>query len=240
VDPKVLSQANATLDLVNTNINAQQPAKALKLLATVPEAAKADAAFAARMTETSAKLQDFGKSELSSIDPLIQSQDYATAIRKLRDLSQAFAGTPVAASARTKLNELGSNPKVKQALETEKTEKAAADALTTANQLKSDKKDDLAYPQFQMIVKAYPHSPAATEATAAVKAYEANTPFITQYNSRNNKKKAEGLLLMADNFRSMGSNTKARAKYQEVLDQYPGTSWAESAKKGMSDITDGQ
>ena len=76
------------------------------------------------------------------------------------------AGTPVAASAKTKLTELGSNPKVKQALEEEKAEKAAADALATSNQWKADKKDELAYPQYLMIVKSYPKTPAATDAAA--------------------------------------------------------------------------
>jgi thiol-disulfide isomerase/thioredoxin len=240
VDPKVLAAANATLDQVDGDIASQQPAKALKLMAGIPEAAKADGAFASRVTDTTAKLQDFGNSELTSVDPLIASGDFATAIHKLRDLSQAFSGTPVAASAKSKLMALGSNPKVKQALENEKAEKVAADALATANQWKADKKDELAYPQYQMIVKSYPKTAAATDAAAAVKEYEANKPFITAYNNKNNKKKAEGLLLMADNLRQMGSVTKAKEKYQQVLDQYPGTEWAESAKKGMSAITDGQ
>jgi TolA-binding protein len=185
-------------------------------------------------------LQQFGNSELADIDPLIQSQQYAVAIQKLRDISNAFAGTPVAASAKTKLNELGSNPKVKATLEAAKTEKEAADALAIAKQLKTAKKDDLAYAQFKTVVKGYPRTTAAAEAAVVVKAYESNTAFMTAFNNKANSKKAESLLQLADNYRQMGSSDKAREKYQQVLDQFPGTAWADSAKKGIAAIGDGQ
>jgi thiol-disulfide isomerase/thioredoxin len=240
VDPKILAQAKATLDQVDTALADQQFAKALKLLATVPDAAKADGDVASRVKSDTDKLQEFGNAELVSVDPLIQSQQYAVAIQKLRDLSAAFAGTPVSSSAKTKLNELGSDPKVKATLEAEKEEKAAAESLASAKQLKSEKKDDLAYPQFKTIVKGYPKTTAAAEAADIVKAYEADTTFITAYNNKNNKKKAESLLLMADNYRLMGNSTKAREKYQEVLDQFPNTTWATSAKNGLAAITDSQ
>jgi thiol-disulfide isomerase/thioredoxin len=240
VDPKILAQAKAALDQVDTALAVQQPTKALKLLATVPEAAKVDGDIASRVKSDTDKLQEFGNTELASIDPLIQSQQYAVAIQKLRDLSAAFAGTPVSSSAKIKLNELGSDPKVKEALANEKTEKAAADALASAKQLKAEKKDDLAYPQFKTIVKGYPKTAAATEAADIVKTYEADTTFMTAYNNKNNKKKAESLLLMADNYRQMGNSTKAREKYQEVLDQYPNTAWATTAKNGLAAIADSQ
>jgi thiol-disulfide isomerase/thioredoxin len=238
VDPKVLLQAKATLDQVDKALAEQQPAKAIKLLASVPDAARLDGEVAGRATADSDKLQQFGNTELAGIDPLIQSQQYAVAIQKLRDLSNAFVGTTVAVSAKTKLNELGSNPKVKATLDALKNEKEAADALAIANQLKAAKKDDLAYPQFKTVVKGYPHTAAATEAAAVVAAYESNTAFITAFNNKANTKKAESLLLMADNYRQMGNADKAREKYQQVLDQFPNTAWADSAKKGMAAITD--
>jgi len=240
VDPKVLQQAKDSLDQVDKALADQQPAKALKLLAGVPDAAKLDGDVAARSAADSDQLQQFGNSELSRIDPLIQSQQYAVAIQKLRELSSAFAGTPVAASAKTKLSELGSNPKVKAALDAERFEKEAADALAIANQLKTAKKDDLAYAQFKTVVKGYPNTAAAAEAAVVVKAYESNTAFMTAYNNKANTKKAESLLLMADNYRLMGNADKAREKYQQVLADFPNTTWADSAKKGIAAIGDGQ
>jgi thiol-disulfide isomerase/thioredoxin len=236
VDPKRLAQAGSALDQVDKLLDEQQPAKALKLLASVPDDAKADAAVAARMTRATDRLTDFGNSELAAVDSLIQSQQYAVAIPKLRDLSQAFAGTPVAVAAKSKLVQLGSDPKVKQELDAEKTEKEAADALVVAKQLKADKKDELAYPRFKAIVKIYSKTAAAAEAAVVVKTYEADTVFIARLSEKTNGKKAESMLSMADNYRSNGENDLARKKYQAVIDAFPNSRWAETAQTAIAGL----
>jgi thiol-disulfide isomerase/thioredoxin/outer membrane protein assembly factor BamD (BamD/ComL family) len=233
VDPKILEQAKTALEQANTQLADQQPAKAMKSLAGIPPEAKADADFAAKLAETTTKLLEYGNAQLTSIDPLIDSQQYTAAIQKLRDLSAVFTGTPVSVSAKKKLNELGSNPKVKQQLEAEKTEKESADALAVANQLKADKKDELAYPRFKAIVKTYPNTPAAVEAADDVKAYEANIPLMTKLTQSTNGKKAQAMLALAENYKSTGNTDKAKSKYQDVIDQFPGSSWAETAKKAL-------
>jgi thiol-disulfide isomerase/thioredoxin len=235
IDPKLMDQAKGALDQIESNLNDNQPAKAVKLLANFPEAAKADPDIAARLKTATDKLQEFGTSELATVDPLVQAGQYTQAIRKLRDLTQAFVGLPVAASAKSKLTQLGSDPKIQKAIAQEKSEKAAADALAEANQLKSNKKDDLAYPKFKAIVKSYTGTAAATEAADAVKAYEGNTTFMSHYNNTVNRKKAEALLNLADSYKASGNTEKAKAKYQEVIDQFPNTEWATSASKAMTE-----
>jgi thiol-disulfide isomerase/thioredoxin len=238
VDPKIVAAANATLDQVDKALSEQQPAKAIKLLATVPEEAKLDGDFAARSKAIGDKLQDFGNSELTSIDPLIAAGSYTEAITKLRDLSTVFAGTPVAADAKAKLLSLGSDPKVKKAIEAARTEKESADALAIANKLKADKKDDLAYPRFKAIVKSYPGTPAATEAATAVQAYEADTACITKFNAKANTGKAESMLSMAATYKAAGHLEQAKKKYQDVIAQFPNTTWAATASKGIEDLGD--
>jgi thiol-disulfide isomerase/thioredoxin len=237
VDPKVAEQAKGILDKIEAHLAGNESAAALKLLASVPEAAKADPDIAARLTAATTKLQEFGTSELASVDPLIASGQYGQAIHKLRDLSSAFAGLPVAASAKSKLAQLGSDPKVQKEIAKEKNEKEAEDALASANQLKADGKDALAYPKFKSLVKAYAGTPAATEAATVVVSYEADKAFMTSYNNTAGKKKAESMLMMADNYRSSGSAEKAKAKYQDVIDQFPGTPWAETARKAIAAIS---
>jgi thiol-disulfide isomerase/thioredoxin len=236
VDPAIVTAANATLDQVEKAIADNKPAKALKLLASVPDEAKLDKDFAARSKAVSDKLLDYGNGELTSIDPLIESGDYSTAITKLRDLSTAFAGTPVAASAKAKLISLGSDPKVRKALDEAKTDKEATDALAVANKLKADKKDDLAYPRFKNIVKLYPGTSAASDAAAAVKAYEADTAFITKFNTKANTGKAESMLSMAESYKAAGNLDLAKKKYQDVIAQFPNTSWAQTAAKAIEEM----
>jgi len=236
VDPKVMDQARTTLDQIDSALAENQPGKAAKLLASFPAAAKADPDTATRLTATTAKVQDAASVELASVDGMIDSQQYAAAIAKLRELSQTYGGLPVAASAKTKLMELGANPKVQKQMAADKAEKDAADALANANQLKTDKKDELAYSRFKAIVKSYPNTAAGTEAATTVKAYEADTAFMQRISMKANQKKAESMLSMADNYRSAGNSEQAKAKYQEVIAMFPNSTWAETARKAIAEL----
>ncbi len=229
VDPKVAVQAKTTLDQIDSDLAAAQTAKAAKLLGGFPTAAKADPDIAARLMATTTKVQDAASLELAAVDPMIQAEQYAPAIKKLRELSQTYAGLPVAASATSRLKELASNPKIQKQIAAEKAEKDAADALANAKQLKADKKDELAYSRFSAIARSYPDTAAGTEAAAAVKTYEADAVFMQKLSFKSNQKKAESLLSMADNYRSAGNADQAKAKYQEVVQQFPGTAWADTA-----------
>ena len=160
VDAKVLEQANKSLDQAQAALDANKPAVAVNLLATVPDAARVDPAVGTRSSEMTSKLIDFGNSQLTETDALVADGKYVQARQRLMDLMSAFTGTPVATSAKLKLTELAANPKAKAQLELEKTNKQASDALAVANQLKADKKDDLAYPRFKTLAKQYPNTAA--------------------------------------------------------------------------------
>jgi TolA-binding protein len=80
----------------------------------------------------------------------------------------------------------------------------------------------------------YPGTDAAAEAAGDVKTYEADTVFITNLNNKVNGKKAESLLSLGDMYKAAGKTDEARAKYQAVIDQFPNTAWAETAKKAIA------
>jgi TolA-binding protein len=109
---------------------------------------------------------------------------------------------------------------VRASLAADKRSAAADAALAKAKSLKAAGKDELAYPRFQDVAKAYAGTPAAAEAADAVKASDG--------------RRAESTLSMADAYRSAGNVDKAKAKYQEVIDAFPNTAYAETAKKGLA------
>jgi thiol-disulfide isomerase/thioredoxin len=238
VDPKVMDQAKTTLDKIDTELAGNKTAAAAKLLASFPEAAKADPDIATRLTATTAKVQDAASLELAAVEPMIASQQYGAAIRKLRELSTNYAGLPVASAAKAKLAELGSNPKVKQQIEADHAEAAAAEELATAKKLQAEKKDDLAYPRFKAVATGYANTTAGVEAAGIVKTYEANTAFMKQLADKANSKKAASMLSMADNYKAAGNAAQAKAKYQEVINQFPDSAWAETAKKAIASLNE--
>ena len=46
------------------------------------------------------------------------------------------------------------------------------------------------------------------------------------------------MLALADSYRSAGKRDQARKKYQEVIDQFPNTSYAQSAKEALQQMKD--
>jgi len=73
-------------------------------------------------------------------------------------------------------------------------------------------------------------------ATAALAVYEKDPVFVKNVVGAQNDAKAKALLGMANSYKSAGKNELAMKKYQEVIEQYPGTAQAVSAKKSMAEL----
>jgi len=236
VDPELVKAQNKLLDQVEAAMADKNTSKAVKLLATVkPEACK-DATFAARFQAIQQKLQDAAKQALADIDPLIEKKQYVEASQKLEDLCKAFFGTPIGKDIKAKLDNLLKNPDAKVAIEVAKTEAAATAALTAAQKLVDAKNDLDAYRAMKRIVAQFPNTPQAATAATAVANYEKVPDFVLRANSDQDTTKARAMLGLADSFRQSGDTDKAKAKYQQVIDQYKGTPEAAQAQKALNEI----
>jgi len=237
VDPKLLEEANGVLDQIDSKLKAGDAAAAIKLLGKVPAAARKDADFNTRDADVQKKLESAGDAMLAQVDPLIQKGDYVAAIAKLNDLSAALTGTPVGVKARQKLNELKSRPEAKAALLTAEKESRAGDVLTSAQALQSQKKDAQAYERFEEVVKEFPDTDAARTASDSIKAYEHDKPeLVKKVSDSAAAGKAKAALSMADSYRKSQRTDLARAKYQSVIKEFPGTPYAETAKKALEEM----
>jgi TolA-binding protein len=173
---------------------------------------------------------------LAEVDPLIQAKQYAAATSKLRDLSAKLAGTPAGVKAREKLAALAADPEARKQLEAaDKAEKANA-ALATAQKLQAEKKDGLAYQRYKEIATQYPGTDAAKSAAAAIAQYEKDPTFVKGVVNAQNESKAKALLGMADGYKNAGKREQAIKTYQDVIEQYPGTPQAATAKKALAEL----
>jgi tetratricopeptide (TPR) repeat protein len=121
----------------------------------------------------------------------------------------------------------------------EKRNQRAQAALDQAKKLADAKKDDEAYAKYKYIVTEYPDSPSATEAKTAMDKYEADPAFAERHKKPSEASpadKAAAMLALADNYSYVGRQDEARAKYQQVIKEYPDTPAAEKAKKRLSDM----
>jgi len=233
VDPKVLADAKARLAAARSALTAGDAKAAMASMAKVPPEARADKAFAADADAVRNDLEAAGTKMLAEVDPLIEAKQYDLAVAKLKELSAGLTGLPAGTQAQKKLADLQALPEVKSALTRAARANTAQGLLDAAQKLKDAKKDDQAYPQFKTVATDYPETPAGAIAADVVKTYEKDTAFIRRISESAAATRATSMLKLAQSYASAGRNDLARRKYQEVVDQFPGTSFAQQAQKAL-------
>jgi thiol-disulfide isomerase/thioredoxin len=234
VDEKTLAKAKEVLDEVEAKSKAGETAAAMKLLAKVPEEARNDADTAARIDAARGAVQGDADKMLAEVDPLVSQGKYAEAINRLKDLNKSLYGTPAGNAARKKLNELMQKPEARQQAEAADKASRAEEALVAAQQLQKDKKDDQAYFRFKSIAKDFPGTDAATTASAQVKRYESDPAFVKRVIEKEAAVRAKAALSMARSYKGARKYDQAREKYQGIIQDYPGTSYADTARAEMA------
>jgi thiol-disulfide isomerase/thioredoxin len=236
VDSKTLADATAALDKAEAAMKDGHYLDAFAAMAKVPSAAKADEKTAKRIADVQSGLESAGQKMLADVDPVIASGNYVEAAAKLRELTDSLAGTRLAAKAGQKLADLKRDPKAKAALELAEKSSRAQEALDAAQKLQTDKKEEAAYVAFKALVKTYPGTDQAKTASDAVAQYEKDPAFVKRANEKEFGAKANSMLSMAQNYRNAGKDDLAKKKYQDVIDQFPNTSYAETAKQQLTSM----
>jgi thiol-disulfide isomerase/thioredoxin/phage terminase small subunit len=236
IDETAMLKATELLAQAKSAVAAGQTAQAIKLLGKVPEPVKKDAEFAAKLAEVSESLNRSAQATLAEVEPQIQAGQYGQAIPRLRELVAALNGTPAGEQARKRLAELQSDPRVKQAIERAEKETRSAEEFEAARKLKAERKDELAYRRYKTIVQLFPGTPAAAEAATAVQAYERDPAFVKRANESAAGAKAKAALSIARGYRNAGQTQLAKKKYQSIIEEFAGTSYAATAQQELKAI----
>jgi thiol-disulfide isomerase/thioredoxin len=236
VDPKVMAEAKETLDQIEQKTAAGDAKDALKLLGKIPAGAKIDPAFAARVDGAQKKLQASADAMLAQVQSQIDQGKYIEAVARLKELSDALTGLPEAGKANAMLSSLMAKPQARAAIAASERSAKANDALDTAQKLQAQKKDELAYARFNDVVRLYAGTDAASKAQAQIADYQKDTAFIKRVTENAAATKANAALHLASSYRGSGNIEMARKKYQSVVDDFPGTSYAELAQKALAEI----
>lgn len=236
VDPKIVSDANSSLDAIESSIAAGDEKGAIKLMSKVPAVARLDPKIITREDGVQKKLEAAANSMLSEAQTQIDQGKYVDSVARLRELSTALAGLPEAVRAKLMLSSLMAKPEVRVAINNADKELKADDALEVAQKLQAQKKDELAYARFYDVVKFFSGTEAADKAQQQIDKYKKNPAFMKQMIEHAAATKATAVLHMGDSYKAAGKTDMARAKYQSVIDDYPGTSYAVLAQKSIAEL----
>jgi thiol-disulfide isomerase/thioredoxin len=242
LSPEQTAKVTALLDKAEAALKEAKTADAMAAAAKIPVEAKSETSLKARIEVVMTQLTGLADASLKEAEAALEAKEFATAIPKLRDVSK-LSGVSAATKAAELLKTTLANPEAKAALEASaKAEKEkeradkAAELLAAAQKTQEAKKHEQAYGQFKLIAQQYPGTDAATAAAEQVKTYEADKSFMTRANEANTAGKAKGMMSMAASYKAAGRNDLAKQKYEQVIKDFPGTSYAEQAKKEMAGL----
>jgi len=237
VDPGTAADAAHVLDQVEAALKSDDPTGALKAMAKFPAAAAKEPTLASRYQKDQKSLSAAADAMMRDVDGMLAQKQYADCAIKLKQLIVSLNGTPVGAKAQQKLSAMMADPSIKGEIDAADKAEKAANALAMAQKLKAEKKDSLAYTRFKAIVTQFPGTPSAETAAAEVSNYEKDPTFVQKVSSSSAAVKAKAALNLADSYKTAGRTEMARKKYQEIIAQFPGTEWADSAQKSLTELS---
>ena len=230
VDPQVVAKANADLDESEKLLRSRDREGAIRRFTQVPEEATKDEKFAERAATVRGKVNEAADQLLAEVDALVEQKQFAQAASRLSALLSTMAGLPTASLARQHLAELVAVPEIQAELRKKERADTADAALAEAKKLRDDGKAEEAYEKFQAVATQFADTPAAGAAAEAVKAYDVEPAFQRKMRDRAAAPKARPMLNLAENYRNAGQIEEARKRYQEVIDRFPGTTFADTAR----------
>jgi hypothetical protein len=236
VDPDVLKKATTDLDEAEQALNDHDRAKAIQRFMHPAPEVKKDRTFAKRYASLQPKIEQTAQELIAEAEPLISTKQFSKAAGFLHDVAELTKGLPEEATARQKLAELLANPEAKQALDADRRNSEAAAALAMARTIR-DRADAIqAYKKFKAITQDYSDTPAAKDAASVVANYESDQQFMQQVKDEAVAAKATPMLALCDSYRNAGKLDQAREKYQQVVQQFTGTRFAEIAKQRLAEM----
>ncbi|MEM8874379.1 MAG: tetratricopeptide repeat protein [Planctomycetota bacterium] len=207
---------------------------ALRRLTAIPASAVDDGSPSAPVyAELVERARQFGSTAFAEADALLEAGDALAALGHLQRIANELADTGFDQQARDRIEELRRDPAVRKALAAAERRDGATKALEMARMLEDRGNVDAAIARYRSIVRLFADLPEAETAKQALERLGAKTDRGPADPSL---KKAERLYRLAESYRAAGKAETARAKYEEVIENYPDTFWAKQARKALQEL----
>jgi peroxiredoxin/TolA-binding protein len=239
VDAKQVELALASLDKMEAAIKDNKQEDAMRLLGSIPVAAKADGRVAARLSAVEKQLTEYGDRAVTEADSLIKDKKFAEAGTKLSAVARGLPNTPAATNAKKALAKMLAMPGARTAFESVQREQTAEDELEVAKRLAAENKREQAYAKYKQVASTYAGTPSADEAKLAMQEFEKDPEFLKKVTQSAAQNRAQALITMAEKYREAGRNDLARDKYTDVAKLYPGTPYAAKAEAALKELDSG-
>ena len=160
----------------------------------------------------------------------------ADKLYKKKELQQALEAYEAIVADYPKSPEAGKAKELVAKIKIEVAEANASEALAKADRLAADKKYPQAMTAYGKVVEEHEGTVAAKTAATKLKQLRTDKTIGKEIREAEAAKKCKGWLQMARGMVKNGKSDAARKYYEKIIEQFPDTSFAETAKEEMAKL----
>lgn len=186
-----------------------------------------------------AKLDSISQSAdkaMADIESVLSAKKYAQATKLLVAAGNTYAGSSFGEKFNTKLDQIRTDPAIKAEVEQARLEAAAESDEAAARALEKQGDYKRAIAIYERYVVAYPSNPHVAQVKGHLASLKADKTIQADIASRTVDDQCKSCLAMAANYIQSGYPEKARAYLQKVIDEYPNTAYAATAREKLSEL----
>jgi tetratricopeptide (TPR) repeat protein len=163
----------------------------------------------------------------------VSNSKFADAFSKLSSVSQAYTGSPPGDKAAARIKELRADPAIRAQIDQAAIDAAAdqAEGRASGEEKLGDYKSAIA--DYQAYVTAFPKSHRIDQVRAHLKSLQDDPAIQAKITSAEPEKNCKKWLSLADSYIQNGDPDNAKVYLQKVIDNYPDSTWAQTAKEKL-------
>lgn len=173
---------------------------------------------------------------MADIEHALTDKKFVDATKLLVAAGSSYAGSSFGDRFKTKLDEIRTDPSIKAEVEQARAEAAAEADEASGRTAEKERDYKRAISIYERYVATYPSSPHLAQVRNHLAALKSDKSIQAGIASRAVDDQCKSCLTMAQNYITSGYPDKARPYLQKVIDQYPDTSYAATARQQLADM----
>ena len=227
---------DAELSAAAEALSQAEYAKVLAILEDVLKSSE-DEARSQRASHLMAQAVEVGHGKVDEANALVKEKKYVEAAELLRGLAEQFADTEVGRKARLRLMGLRRRPDVSAAIQQDQWQREAEAMLARADGLAEQKRYAQSVERYKLVTMLYGRTDAGTKARQKVRQLAGDEQLAAQIREQKATRQAVGWLSIARSYARIGRDARARTFYKKIVEAYPGTRYAETARQEMQNLS---
>lgn len=182
------------------------------------------------------KIAKKAEKELAEAEEFTAAKDYASADKVLVRIRRTHKGMPAATKAAQLLKDMHSNPEIAEMINSAKKEEKASRTLNLAEQARVTGRYAEALKQYDRLLKKYPGTESEETAAEKAAAIRSDPEIMAIVRDQLAEKECNRMLDTAESYIANQKFDRARVYLQEIIDDYPDTSFARKAKEKLEKL----